>query len=256
MRSLFRIVVALFAATMAITPLAHAAEVRVIAANAVKDGYGDLVAAFERVTGHKVATTWTGTVNATKRVSDGEVFDLVIIGSANIDQLVTAGKLVAGSRADFAKSGVGMALRNGLARPDISTLDAVRAAVLAAGSLAYSAGPSGAYVGQMLNGMGITSAIAGKVRQPSSGAEVAALVAKGEVDIGFGQVSEFLNVPGLVDLGPLPAALQNYTIYAIGLHAAAPSGEAARQLIRHLTAPEAAPAIRKMGMEPGTTHAR
>jgi molybdate transport system substrate-binding protein len=144
-----------------------------------------------------------------------------------------------------------MAMRNGLPRPDVSNSDAIRAAVLAASSVAYSAGPSGAYVGQMLNTMGVTAAIAGKVRQPSSGAEVATLVAKGEVDIGFGQVSEFLNVPGLVDLGPLPTALQNYTIYAIGLHSAAPSADAAKQLIRHLTAPDAAAPIRKMGMEPG-----
>lgn len=237
--------------TLSMFSSAQAAEVRVIAANAVKDGYADVVAAFERSTGHTVVTTWTGTVNATRRVSDGEVFDLVLIGSANIDQLLASAKLVAGSRADFARSGVGMAIRSGLPRPDVSTAEAIRAAVLAAQSVAYSAGPSGAYVAQMLNSMGISAAIAGKVRQPSSGAEVAALIAKGEADVGFAQVSEFLGVAGLVDLGPLPASLQNYTLYAIGLHTAAPSAEAARQLIRHLTAPEAAPAIRKMGMEPG-----
>jgi molybdate transport system substrate-binding protein len=231
--------------------VAPAAEIKVIAANALKEGYVELVAAFERSTGHKVVTTWTGTVNATKRVTDGEVCDLVIIGSANIDQLTAAGRLAAGSRADFAKTGVGVAVREGLPKPDVSTIDAVRTAVLSAKSIAYSAGPSGAYIGELLKKMGVWEQAASKVKQPSSGAEVAAALARGEVDLGFAQVSEFLNVPGLVNLGPLPAGIQNFTIYAIGLHAAAPSPDAARALIKHLRTPEAAPAIRKMGMEPG-----
>ena len=242
----------LLAAAVSLFPQgAQSAEIKVIAANALKDGYSDLVAAFEKSSGHKVVTTWAGTVNATKRVSDGEVYDLVVIGSNNIDQLIAAGKLVAGSRADFAKTGIGVAVRVGMPRPDVSTSDAVKAAVLAAKSIAYSAGPSGAYIGELLKKVGIAEQVASKVKQPSSGAEVAAMLARGEADFGFAQVSEFLNVPGLIDLGPLPAAIQNYTIYAIALHAAAPSSEAAKALVKHLKAPEAAPAIKKMGMEPG-----
>ncbi|MFZ4805976.1 MAG: molybdate ABC transporter substrate-binding protein [Hyphomicrobiaceae bacterium] len=230
---------------------ASAAEVKVIAANAVKDGYGELVKSFEAASGHKVVTTWAGTVAATKKVTDGEVYDLVLIGSANIDQLIAAGKLAAGSRVDFAKTGVAMAVRAGLAKPDISTPDAVKAAVLGAKSVAHSAGPSGAYVAELFKKMGIAETVAGRIKQPSSGAEVAKLVASGDVDLGFAQVSEFLGMPGLVDLGPLPAAIQNYTIYAIGLHAAAPSVDAAKALVKHLTAPAAAPVIKTMGMEPG-----
>jgi molybdate transport system substrate-binding protein len=228
---------------------AQSAEIKVIAANAVKDGYSSLAESFEKSSGHKVATTWTGTVNAAKRVSAGEVFDLVIIGSDHIDKLVAEGKLVAGSRADFAKSGVGAATRAGLPKPDISTMEALRTAVLNAGSVAHSAGPSGAYVAQLLKTMGVAEKIASKVKQPSSGAEVASLVARGEVDLGFGQVSEFLNVTGLIDLGPLPESLQNYTIYAIGLHNAATSPDAAKDFVKFLTSPEAAPVIRKMGMQ-------
>ena len=97
----------------------------------------------------------------------------------------------------------------------------------------------------------VADQIASKVKQPSSGAEVAALVARGEADLAFAQVSEFLNVPGLVNLGPLPASIQNYTIYAAGLHASSPSPDAAKALVKHLKAPEAVTAIRKMGMEPG-----
>lgn len=244
--------VLLAAAVVALIPhVARAADIKVIAANALKDGYAELVAAFEKSSGHKVVTTWAGTVNATKRVSDGEVYDLIIIGSSNIDQLIAAGKLVAGSRADFAKTGIGVAVRGGLPKPDVSTSDAVKAAALAATSIVYSAGPSGAYVAELLKKMGIAEQVASRVKQPSSGAEVAAILARGEADFGFAQVSEFLNVPGLIDLGPLPASIQNFTIYAAGLHAAAPSPDAANALVKHLKAPGAATAIKKMGMEPG-----
>jgi molybdate transport system substrate-binding protein len=231
--------------------VAQSAEIKVIAANALKDGYVDLVSAFEKSSGHKVVTTWAGTVSASKRVSDGEVYDLVIIGSSNIDGLIAAGKLAAGSRADFARTGIGVAVRAGLPKPDVSTRDAVKAAVWAAKSVAYSAGPSGAYIGELLKQMGIANSVASKLKQPSSGAEVAAILARGEADLGFAQVSEFLNVPGLVDLGPLPAGIQHFTVYTIGLHIAAPSPVAAKALVEHLRAPEAAQAIRKMGMEPG-----
>ena len=249
-RTILRAVLAAVAAVASLPQVAQSDEIKVIAANALKDGYGELVAAFEKSSGHKVVTTWAGTINATKRVSDGEVYDLVIIGSSNIDQLIAAGKLAAGSRADFAKTGIGIAVRAGLPKPDVSSSDAVKAAVLAAKSIVYSAGPSGAYVGELIKKMGIAEQVAFKVKQPSSGAEVAAILARGEADFGFAQISEFLNVPGLIDLGPLPTSIQNFTIYAVGLHVAAPAPEAAKALVEHLRAPEAAPAIRKMGMEP------
>jgi molybdate transport system substrate-binding protein len=230
---------------------AQSAEIKVIAANAVKDAYVELISAFEKSSGHKVTTTWAGTESATKRVSDGEVFDIVIIGSRNIDRLIADGKLAAGSRTDFAKSGVGVAVRAGLPKPDVSSSEAIKAAVLAAGSVAYSAGPSGAYVGELFKKLGIAEQVAPKVKQPSSGAEVAQLLTRGEVDLGFGQVSEFLNVKGLTDFGPLPINIQNVTIYSTGLHTAAASPEAAKSLVTHLTAPNAASAIKKMGMDPG-----
>jgi molybdate transport system substrate-binding protein len=243
---------ALLAAAVALLPhSARSAEIKVIAANAIKDGYTRLVDAFQSSSGHKVVTTWTGTVNATKRVNDGEIYDLVIIGADNIDQLIAAGKLAAGSRADIARTGIGIAVRTGLPKPDVSTSDAVKAAVLAAKSIVYSAGPSGAYVGELLKTMGVAEQVASKVKQPSSGAEAAKILARGDADLGFAQVSEFLDVPGLIYLGPLPAGIQNFTIYAAGLHVAAPSRDAAKALVEHLKAPEAAPEIKKMGMEPG-----
>ena len=228
---------------------AQPAPVRVIAANAVKDGYLELVAGFERSSGHKVQTSWAGTVAAARRVAEGENVDLVIIGSDSIDQLIASGRLAPASRADFARSGVAIGLKAGLPRPDTSTPDAVRQAVLAAGRIAFSGGPSGAHVAEMLRRMGIAEAVAAKVTQPASGAEVAALLSKGQVDLAFAQVSEFMGVPNVIELGPLPPAIQNYTTYAIGQGLAA--SDAARALVRHLTAPGAAGAIRAVGMEPG-----
>ncbi len=133
----------------------QSAEIKVIAASAVKDAYTELVAGFEMSSGHKVSTIWAGTESAATRVIDGEICDIVIIGSLNIDQLIAAGKLASGSRADLAKSRVGIAVRAGLPKPDVSTSEAVKIAVLAAGSVAYSKGPSGAYIAVLLRRLGI-----------------------------------------------------------------------------------------------------
>lgn len=230
---------------------AHAAEVKVMAANAVKEALVEIVSAFEKSTGHKVTTIWGGTEGVAKRVSDGEVVDIVIIAAPNIDKLILEGKLVSGSRADFAKSGVGIAVRTGLPKPDISSGEAVKRAVLAANSVAYSSGPSGFYVADLFKKMGIADQIKGKVRQPPSGVQVGELVARGEADLGFQQISELLHVKGIDYLGPLPADVQNITVYSAGLHTAAPAPGAAKELVKFLTAPEAGPIIKKIGMEPG-----
>jgi molybdate transport system substrate-binding protein len=229
----------------------HAAEVKVIAANAVKESFLELVSAFEKSSGHKVTTSWGGSEGVAKRVSGGEVIDIVIIAAPNIDKLILEGKLAAGSRADFARSGVGIAVRTGLPRPDISSGEAVKRAVLAARSVAYSSGPSGIHVADLFKKMGIADQVKDKVRQSASGVPVGELVARGEADLGFQQVSELMQVKGIDFLGPLPADIQNITVYSAGLHKAAPAPDAARALVRFLTAPEAGPLIRKSGMEPG-----
>jgi len=229
---------------------ACAAEVKVMAANAVKGPFLELVAAFEKSSGHRVTAIWGGTEGVTKRISGGEVVDIVIIAAPNIDKLISEGKLVAGSRADFAKSGVGIAVRTGLPRPDISSAEAVKRAVLAARSVAYSSGPSGFYIADLFKRMGIADQIKDKVKQPASGVQVGELVARGEADLGFQQVSELLHVKGIDFLGPLPADIQNITVYSAGLHTAAPAPEAAKALVKFITAPEAGLAIRKAGLEP------
>ncbi len=233
------------------TNTAQAAEVKVIAANAVKEAYLEIVAAFEKSSGHKVVTIWTGSENAAKRISDGEVVDIALIAAPNIDRLILEGKLAAGSRADVAKSSVGVAVRAGLPKPDISSREAVKQAVLAAKSVAYSSGPSGFHVADLFKKMGIADQIKDKAKQTPSGAQVAELVARGEVDLGFQQVSEFLHAKGIEYLGPLPADIQHTTVFSAGLHTAAPAPDAAKALVKFLTAPEAGPVIKKIGMEPG-----
>jgi molybdate transport system substrate-binding protein len=229
----------------------HAAEVKVMAVNAVKEAYVELISGFEKSSGHKVITVWGGSENIAKRVSDGEVVDVVFSTAPNIDKLILAGKLVAGSRADFAKSSVGVAVRSGLPKPDISSGEAVKRTVLSAKSVAYSSGASGFYLAELFKKMGIADQIKDKVKQPASGAQIGELVARGEADLGFQQVSELLHVKGIDYLGPLPADIQNITVFSAGLHAAAPAPDTAKALVKFLTAPEASPMIKKMGMEPG-----
>ena len=231
---------------------ARADEIRIIAANAVKDGYQELAAAFERETGHRVTTVWSGTEATARRIAAGESFDLALIGSDAIDRLVAQGAVSAGSRRDFAKSGVAIAARAGYATAPIRTVEDVKAAVLAAPRIAYSAGPSGIYIASLMRRLDIADQAAAKLTQPSSGAEVAQLLSQGRIDLAFAQVSEFMGVQGVVELGPLPAAIQNFTIYAFGRPIAANSaaGGAAAVFMAFVTSPRAAEAIRRMGMDP------
>lgn len=230
---------------------AHASEIKVMASAAVKEVVLDLIPPFEQSSRHKITTIWAGTEAITKRISGGEVVDIVLIAAPNIDKLISEGRLVAGSRADVAKSGIGVAVRAGLPKPDISSGEAVKKAVLAAKSVAYSSGPSGFYLAELFKRMGIADQIKDKVKQTPSGVQVGEVVARGEADLGFQQVSELVHLKGIDYLGPLPADIQHITVFSAGLHTAATAPDAAKALIKFLTGPEAAPIIRKSGMEPG-----
>src|SRR4030095_9155497 len=176
--------------------VAQAIELKVMAASAIKEAYLELVSDFEKSSGNRVITIWGGTEGLAKRISSGEVIDIVIVAAPNIDKLIMEGKLVAGSRADIAKSGVGIALRTGLPKPDISSAEGVKQAVLVATSVAYSTGPSGFYIADLFKKMGITDQIKDKVRQPASGAPLGELVARREADFGFEQISNLLQWKG------------------------------------------------------------
>ena len=231
--------------------MSNAADIKVIASNAVKEAFAELVPAFETASGHTVTTVWGGTLDITRRIAGGEVVDIVIIPAAGIDDLIRQGRLARGSRVDFTRSAIGVAIRPGAPRPDISSGEALKASLLAATSIVLSSGPSSFYLLDLFETMGIAATIGPKIRRLAPGASVGEALARGEGDVGFTQVSEFLAIKGIEYLGPLPADVQHITVFSMGLHAAAPAAEAARALMTFLTSPDAAPVIRHAGMEPG-----
>ena len=232
-----------------LAPAAGAAEIKMIASNAVREPYRELVPMFEKATGHRVTSDWGGTVDIVKRVEAGDVADIVIIPAPRIDDFIRQGKLA--DRVDLARSGVGVAVRAGAPRPDISSVDALRSTLLAAKSIVLSSGPSSLYLPGLFQKMGIADALKPKIIQIGPGLPVGETVARGEGEIGFTQMSELMSVKGVDYLGPLPADIQLITVFSAGLHAAAPAPDAARALLKFLAAPEAAPVLRSHGMEPG-----
>src|SRR5262245_11437771 len=230
--------------------MAQAGEIKVMMSAAFKEAYVELVPQFERTSEHKVSTIQIPSVDMMTRLKGGETVDLVIMAGDAIDALMADGKIVRGSRTDLARSGVGVAVRAGAPKPDIGSAEALKAALLAANSVAYSTGPSGVYLVGLFRRMGIADALAPKVRQVK-GEPVGAVVARGEADIGFQQVSELLPVAGITFVGPLPPEIQQITVFSAGLHTQARDPEAATALVKFLSSPAAAPVIRKTGMEPG-----
>ncbi len=231
--------------------IANAAEIKVIGSPGLKEPYTLLVPGFEKASGHKVVTIWGGVNDVARRVGAGETADLVLLPAAQIEDLLKQGKLVAGSRVDIAKSGVGVAIRAGAPKIDIGSAEGLRKALLAAKSIAYSAGPSGIHIAGLIQKWGIAGEVKSKIVPASTGTPIGEVVARGDAEIGFQQVSELLSVKGIDYLGPLPAEIQEITVFAAGLHKAAAAPDAAKALVKFLTAPEAVPVIRKTGMEPG-----
>ncbi len=242
---------AIIAASALLLPgVADSAEIRVLSTQATQEAYLELVAQFEKATGHKVATVFTGTLNVQKRLADGEAYDLIIMAGPAIDEQIKLGKALAGSRVDFAKSGTGVAVRKGAAKPDIGSAGALKKTLLAAKSIGYSTGPSGVTMQSVFEKLGIAGEVRGKLKQTPSGVFVGTLIASGETEIGFQQISELVHFPGIDYVGPLPGELQRMTVFSAGVHAGAKQADAAKALVRFITAPAAAAVIRKHGLEP------
>jgi molybdate transport system substrate-binding protein len=239
------------AGLFAFAQTARSDEIKVMASAAVKETYLELMPQFENASGHKVVTIWSGTADMMKRLKAGESADLVIIGTNSLEELTKLGKIEPGSRVDFVKSGVGVAIRVGAPKPDLSSGDAVKRALLSARSIGYSSGPSGIYLDSLFQRMGIADQLKPKLKQPPSGASVGEMVARGEVEIGFQQVSELIHLSGIDFLGPLPPDIQQITIFSSGIHTGATKPDAAKALAKFLTSPSAAMVIKKNGMEPG-----
>src|SRR5437667_4538466 len=238
------------ASALLLSGVADSAEIRVLSTQATQEAYLELVAQLEKATGHKVTTACTGTPNVQKRLADGGPYDLIIMAGPAVDEQIKLGKAVAGSRVDFAKSGTGVAVRKGAAKPDIGSAGALKKTLLAAKSIGYSTGPSGIYMLSVFEKLGIAGEVKGKLKQAPSGVFVGTLVASGETEIGFQQISALVPFVGVDYLGPLPGELQRMTIFSAGIHAGAKQADAARALLKFITAPAAAAVIRKHGLEP------
>ena len=231
---------------------ADAAEIRVLTAGAMKAVVVALAPEFEKQTGHTLSVD-NGTAGAlAKRIGDGEAFDVAIITPAAIGGLAKAGKIAESGQAMVAKVGIGVAVKEGAAVPDISTVAAFRAALLAAKSVAYidpkAGGSSGIYFDTLLDKLGIGEAVRAKAKLKQGG-YVAELVADGTAEIAVHQISEIVPVKGVTLVGPLPAEIQNMTVYAAGIGAAAREPAAAQALIAFLAGAAAAPVLKARGME-------
>jgi molybdate transport system substrate-binding protein len=229
----------------------QAAEIKLLASSAMKGACLELIPQFEKATGHQVSAAWSSTPDVQKRISAGEAADLIILGDSGTEELIKQGKLAPGSRANFAKSGIGVAVRAGAPKPDISSAEAVKRSVLAAKSVAYSAGASGTYLVSMFQKLGISDEVKAKTAEVKPGEPVGEVVARGDAEIGFNQMSELIRVNGIQILGPLPAEIQNITVYSGGIHTATKEADGATALVKFLTAPAAVPIIKKHGLEPG-----
>src|SRR5262245_45263018 len=207
--------------------IADAAEIKVLSTQATEPAYEELVPQFEQASGHKVNTVFTGTLDANKRLAAGETYDLLIMSSTSIEEHIKGGKVVPGTRVDLAKSGVALAVRAGAPKPDISTPDALKKTVLAARTIGYSTGPSGNYLISLFERMGIAAEVKPKLRQTPTGVFVATIIASGEAEIGFQQVSELIHAAGVDYVGPLPAEVQHMTVFASGISGVATATEAA-----------------------------
>jgi molybdate transport system substrate-binding protein len=230
----------------------HAAEVKILTAGAMKAVVLELVPQFEKETGHKAEVDNDTAGGLAKRIEGGEAFDLAVITPGVIGDLAKTGKVVGDSRANVARVGVGVVVKEGAPVPDIGNVDAFKRALIAAKSVAYidpaSGGSSGIYLTGLFDKLGIAADIKPKAKLKQGG-YVAELIANGEAELGLHQISEILPVKGVKLVGPLPAEIQNYTTYAAAVGTEAKQPDAARALIKLLTGSSAESVLKARGME-------
>ncbi|MGY3549043.1 molybdate transport system substrate-binding protein [Bradyrhizobium sp. USDA 4472] len=236
-------------------PEVEAAEVRVMISGGLSAAYKELVPQFERATGNTVLTSYGPSMGNTEnaipiRLGRGEPADVLIMVGDALGVMISKRFADADSRVDLVRSPIGMVVRAGAAKPDISTPEALKATLLGAKSVAYSDSASGVYVGtELFKKLGIASEMEGKARMiPAE--PVAAVVARGDAELGFQQISEVLPIPGADLVGPLPPELQKITIFSAALTQDGKAREQGKALIDFLASPAAAPALIKSGMEP------
>jgi molybdate transport system substrate-binding protein len=237
------------------TAAARAAEIKVVTSGAFTAAYLKLVPEYEHTTHNKLVTGFGPSMGTTHnaiplRLERGEAIDVVIMAAPALDDLIKQGKVRAGSRVDLVQSLTGMAVKAGAPKPDISTIDALKRTLLAAKSIAYSDSASGVYLStELFPKLGIADQIRAKTRKIEAD-PVGESVARGEVEIGFQQISELRPVKGIDIVGPLPPGAQRVTIFAAGIPATSKQPESAKALIEWLASPAAYAAIKESGLEP------
>jgi molybdate transport system substrate-binding protein len=245
------IVIALLAAAAG----AQAAEIDAFISTAIKAATDELLPPFERANGHAIRASYAPSGALIPRFERGEPVDVFLTDSTAIDELIKRGKVVAG-RTDLARTGIGIAVAKGAPRPDVSTPEALRRALLAAKAVGHAAPAGGsitaAHIMRMFEKLGIAAEVTPKVKLAAGGPQgrVSVLVSSGAAEIGLQQVSELMSNPGVEVIGMLPAELQLTTIYSAGVTTSARNAEAAKALIKALTAPSAAPVYKTKGLDP------
>jgi len=222
---------------------------KLVSSMATRELLAELSAQYSRETGVKVQAEAGGGVDVARRVSGGEACDVVVLAANAIDKLIAEGR-ISGARVDLVRSGVAMAVPAGAAHPPVASEADVRAAVLAAPSLSFSTGPSGVYLEKLFERWGILDQVRPRIVVPAPGVAVGSLVAEGRAALGFQQLSELMNLPGIDVLGPLPDAIQTMTIFSGGVCTASTQVEAARALLEFMRAAQTAANKRRFGMEP------
>jgi molybdate transport system substrate-binding protein len=231
-------------------PAAQAAEIVVLSTTAAQDALKDLVPLFERASGHKINITYGPGPRVADRIRAGATGDLFIGPQEYNEPLLKEGKLVAGSGVDFAHSLMGVAIRAGAPKPDISTADKFKSAMLAAKSVSWSAGASGMQIVDIFKRLGINDAIEAKRVNPQGDEPVGAVVARGSAEVGIHQISQLLPVGGIEIAGPVPRDLQKVIIYAATALPGSKQPDAAKAFVTFLRSPPAAEIIKKKGMDP------
>ena len=221
-----------------------------ISSMATRAVLADLADAYTLRTGLRVAIESTGGVAALRRLEEGEAFDLVVLASNALDKLAQAGRIDGASRVNLARSGVAVAVKAGARHPSIKSEADVREAVLAARSIGYSTGPSGAHLMRIFERWGIVNDMASRIVQAPPGVAVGTLIARGEVELGFQQTSELIGIEGVDVLGPLPADIQALTVFQGAICTSARAPQSARELLDYMNAPEADAVKLSHGMEP------